>query len=78
MFHEQAARVGSFGMHYYPTALSLSFESAMNRETEEWIIELLNLLQGRNPVTDIVWTTEEILNRARATSGNPVHLLLPP
>ncbi|KAI0886341.1 uncharacterized protein GGS22DRAFT_127711 [Annulohypoxylon maeteangense] len=70
MFHEQAMKVGSFGMHYYPTAILLTYGSAKSRETEEWIVDLLNLLQERNPATDIMWTREEIFQRCYATSGN--------
>ncbi|KAI1372425.1 hypothetical protein F4677DRAFT_262453 [Hypoxylon crocopeplum] len=70
MFHEQATRVGSFGMYYYPTALLLSYGSARSRETENWIVDLLNRLGERNPVTDIMWTREEISQRYHATSGN--------
>ncbi|KAI2462932.1 hypothetical protein F4781DRAFT_157177 [Annulohypoxylon bovei var. microspora] len=70
MFHEQATKVGSFGMHYYPTALLLTYGSAKSKDTEEWIVDLLNLLQERNPATDIMWTREEIFQRCYATSGN--------
>ncbi|KAI1086433.1 hypothetical protein F5B19DRAFT_160884 [Rostrohypoxylon terebratum] len=69
MFHEQATKVGSFGMHYYPTALLLTYGSAESMETEDWIVDLLNLLQERNPATDIMWTREEIFQRNYATSG---------
>ncbi|KAI1455471.1 hypothetical protein F4805DRAFT_268666 [Annulohypoxylon moriforme] len=77
MFHEQAMKVGSFGMHYYPTAILLTYVSAKSKETEEWIVDLLNLLQERNPATDIMWTRDEIFQRCYATSGN-VWPSLPP
>ncbi|KAI1137567.1 hypothetical protein F5Y05DRAFT_74679 [Hypoxylon sp. FL0543] len=70
MFHEQATKVGSFGMHYYPTALLLTYSSATSRDLEEWIVDMLNLLQERNPATDIMWTREEVSQRCYATSGN--------
>ncbi|OTA58866.1 hypothetical protein K449DRAFT_424172 [Hypoxylon sp. EC38] len=70
MFHEQATKVGSFGMHYYPTALLLTYSSAKSRDMEEWIVNLLNLLQERNPATDFMWTREEVSQRCYATSGD--------
>lgn len=70
MFHEQATKVGSFGMHYYPTALLLTYSSAKSRNMEEWIVDLLNLLQERNPATDFMWTREEVSHRCYATSGD--------
>ncbi|KAI0376963.1 hypothetical protein F5Y04DRAFT_194412 [Hypomontagnella monticulosa] len=70
MFHEQAIRVGSFGMHYYPTALLLTYDSAESEDTKDWIVEMLNLLQGRNPATDHMWTSEEVFRRCQATSGS--------
>lgn len=68
-FHEQAADVGSYGMHYYPSALILSYESAQSRETEDWIVGLLNLVQGRKPATHMMWTREEIAVRCKGTRG---------
>ncbi|KAI1101865.1 hypothetical protein F4804DRAFT_314715 [Jackrogersella minutella] len=70
MFHEQATKVGSFGMNYYPTALLLTYGSAKSREIEEWVVDLLNLLQERDPGTDAMWTRGEIVQRCYATSGN--------
>ncbi|KAI2619781.1 hypothetical protein GGS26DRAFT_571822 [Hypomontagnella submonticulosa] len=70
MFHEQAMKVGSFGMHYYPTALLLTYDSADSEDTRDWIVDQLNLLQGRNPATDNMWTSEEVYRRCQATSGS--------
>ena len=75
MFHEQATEVGSLGMHYYPTALLLTYGSAKSEEMKDWIIDLLNSLLARNPETDVMFTHEEVLQRRFALSGRlPVDL----
>ncbi|KIW82971.1 hypothetical protein Z517_02214 [Fonsecaea pedrosoi CBS 271.37] len=70
MCHEYVLGVGIFGLHYYPTALLLSYGSAESDRVRDWIVSLLNHLQGRtNPATDALWTRDELAARCFAVSG---------
>lgn len=67
MFHEQARQIGLLAFHHYTTALLSSYSCAKNEEEQQWIVNQMNELQGRNEgSTDELWTTEAIRARVQA------------
>lgn len=70
MMHEQGRHLRPMGFFFYMTALNVTYESAKEQSTKNWIVALMNEVQGGvREGGNNYWTEEMILARSRAASG---------
>lgn len=70
MMAEQGRHLRSIGFYFYMTALNVTYGSAKERSTQDWIVALMNELQGGVRENGNGYCTRgTVLTRSRAASG---------
>ena len=69
MLHEDVRGLRPCGYFFYVTVLLITLESAQDQDTREWIITILNEVQGRTLDSGKWWDEDMILSMSGALYG---------